>query len=657
MNLSNESNKIMRKNLLDSITDPHQIHHFTLQELMQLSQECRQRIIDVTSKTGGHLASSLGSIEITIALFKLFDFRADRIVWDVGHQAYAHKILTGRNARFETLTQKNGIKKFLSRSESPYDHFGAGHASTSLSASLGMAVGRDLCEQDHHIIAVIGDGGLTGGLAFEALNHNGYLGKNLIIILSDNGMSIDPNVGALSKVITRVISSKSYNRFREEAWEMAGRVPFSEIVRAGMHKINTSLKAFIIPGMLFEQLGWRYFGPIDGHNIPDLLEILSDAKELKGPIVIHALTQKGRGYSFAENDAYKYHGVTPFVPESGEFIKKANSNPKAMDYSKIFGEKLEDLMEHDRRVVGISPAMLSGSGMIHLLAKYPDRIFDVGIAEGHCVTFAAGMATTGLKPFVAIYSTFLQRAIDHLIHDVAIQNLPVRFMIDRAGLVGPDGPTHQGVYDLTYLRMIPGMTILVPKNGAELKMMMDFAYQYESGPCAVRYPRGNSDQLDESEITPIEAGRAQVLKEGHDIALWAVGVMVKTALEVSKLLEKRGYSVAVINARFVKPLDSELILRFGRKSKLFVTMEENTVHGGFGSAVLEKLSEHGLAPLTLILGVPDEFIPQGSQEQQQEEAGLSVTLVLDAILKKWECLPQKSRKTIRFYKQNKAVAI
>ena len=328
-----------------------------------------------------------------------------------------------------------------------------------------------------------------------------------------------------------------------------------------------------------------------------------------------------------------------------------------MNYSKIFGEKLEDLMEHDRRVVGISPAMLSGSGMIHLLAKYPDRIFDVGIAEGHCVTFAAGMATTGLKPFVAIYSTFLQRAIDHVIHDVAIQNLPVRFMIDRAGLVGSDGPTHQGVYDLTFLRMIPGMTILVPKNGAELKVMMDFAYQYESGPCAVRYPRGNSDQLDESEITPIEAGRAQVLKEGHDIALWAVGVMVKTALEVSKLLEKRGYSVAVINARFVKPLDSELILRFGRKSKLLVTMEENTVHGGFGSAVLEKLSEHGLAPLTLILGVPDEFIPQGSQEQQQEEAGLSVTLVLDAILKKWECLPQKSKKTIRFYKQNKAVAI
>ena len=646
----------MQNNLLDSITDPHQIHHLTPQELIHLSQECRQRIIEVTSKTGGHLASSLGSIEITVALFKLFDIRKDRIVWDVGHQAYAHKILTGRNARFETLIQKNGIKKFLSRSESPYDHFGAGHASTSISASLGMAVGRDLCDQDHYVIAVIGDGGLTGGLAFEALNHNGYLSKNLIIILSDNGMSIDPNVGALSKVITRVISSKSYNRFREEAWEMAGKVPFSEIVRAGMHKINASLKAFIIPGMLFEQLGWRYFGPIDGHSIPDLLEILSDAKNLKGPIVIHALTQKGKGYSYAENDAYKYHGVTPFVPESGEFIKKANPNPKAMSYSKIFGDKLDALMEYDAKVVGISPAMLSGSGMIHLLAKYPNRIFDVGIAEGHCVTFAAGMATTDLKPFVAIYSTFLQRAIDHVIHDVAIQKLPVRFMIDRAGLVGPDGPTHQGVYDLTYLRMIPGMTILVPKNGAELKVMIDFAYQYEDGPCAVRYPRGNSDQLDESEITPLELGQAHVLKEGHDIALWAVGVMVKTALEVAKLLEKRGYSVAVVNARFVKPLDSELIQHFGRLSKLFITMEENTIHGGFGSAVLEKLSQYGLAPMTLTLGVPDEFIPQGSQEQQQEEAGLSVTLALDSILKKWECLPQRTKKATRFYKQKKAIA-
>ncbi len=646
----------MRKNLLDSIIHPHQIHHLTLEELMQLAQECRQRIIDVTSKTGGHLASSLGSIEITIALFKLFDFRTDRIVWDVGHQAYAHKLLTGRNARFETLTQKGGIKKFLSPLENSYDHFGAGHASTSLSATLGMAVGRDLTQQQHQVIAVIGDGGLTGGLAFEALNHNGYLGKNMIMILSDNGMSIDPNVGALSKVITRVTSSKSYNRLRDEAWELAGKVPFSEIIRAGLHKINASLKAFIIPGMLFEQLGWRYFGPIDGHSIPDLLEILSHAKDIKGPIVIHALTQKGKGYSFAENDAFKYHGVPPFVPDSGEFIKKANPNPREVSYSKVFGKKLEELMDRDPKVVGISPAMLSGSGIIHLLEKYPDRIFDVGIAEGHSVTFAAGIATTELKPFVVIYSTFLQRAIDHVIHDVAIQNLPVRFMIDRGGLVGPDGPTHQGVYDLTYLRMIPGMVIMAPKNGAELRAMVEFAYHYEEGPCAVRYPRDNTDQLDESQIAPIALGKADILQEGHDIALFAVGIMVKTATAVSKLLEKRGHSVAVINARFVKPLDTEVVCQFGKTAQLIVTFEENTIHGGFGSAILEKLSENSLVPLTLTLGVPDQFITQGTPDQQREDAGLSVTLALEAILKKWDNLSQKVKKAPRTAKRKKAIS-
>ena len=637
----------MSKKLLDSITHPHQIHHFNLEELIHLAQECRQRIIEVTSKTGGHLASSLGAIEITIALFKLFDFRFDRVVWDVGHQAYAHKILTGRNAQFETLTQKDGVKKFLSRSESPYDHFGAGHASTSISASLGMAVGRDLAQQNHHIVAIIGDGALTGGLAFEALNHNGYLDKNMIIILSDNGMSIDPNVGALSKVITRVTASKPYNRLREEAWELAGKAPFSEIIQASLHKIHTSFKAFIVPGMLFEQLGWRYFGPVDGHSIADLLEILTHAKQIKGPIVIHTLTQKGKGYLFAENDAYKYHGVAPFVPESGEFIKKkAAPISHEMSYSKVFGKKLETLMDADSNVVGISPAMLSGSGIFHLLEKYPDRIFDVGIAEGHCVTFAAGMATTELKPFVAIYSTFLQRAIDHVIHDVAIQNLPVRFMIDRAGLVGPDGPTHQGVYDLTYLRMIPGMVIMVPQDGAELKAMMDFAYHYDAGPCAIRYPRGNTDQLDESLLTPVTLGDSLVLQEGADIALFAVGVMVKIALEVAKLLEERGYSVAVINARFVKPLDTQTLCRFGRTTPLVVTLEENTIHGGFGSGVLETLSQHSCTPLTLTLGVPDRYIAQASPHQQQEDAGLSVILVLDAILKKWEMLPQSSQKTL-----------
>ncbi len=630
--------------LLNTIKHPHEIHQFTNEELIQLAHECRQRIIEVTSKTGGHLASSLGATEITVALFKVFDFRTDRIVWDVGHQAYSHKLLTGRNERFDTLTQKDGVKKFLSPDESPFDHFGAGHASTSISAALGMVVGRDLHQKSNHVVAVIGDGALTGGLAFEALNHNGYLDKNMIVILSDNGMSIDPNVGALSKVITRVTSSKSYNRLRDETWELAGKVPFSESIRHGLHKINASLKTFLTPGMLFEGLGWRYFGPVDGHSIPDLLEILTHVRDLKGPIVIHALTQKGKGYSFAENDAFKYHGVTPFLPESGEFLKKSPASSDEKSYSKVFGQKLDEVMEKDPEVVAISPAMLSGSGIFHLLKKFPDRVFDVGIAEGHSVTFAAGMATSGLKPFVAIYSTFLQRAIDHVIHDVAIQRLPVRFMIDRAGLVGPDGPTHQGVYDLTYLRMIQGLTILAPKNGAELKLMVDFAHRYETGPIAVRYPRGNTNELDEQSVPPIELGKAHVLQDGSDIAIFAIGVMVNTAEEVASLLEERGYSVAVINARFVKPLDTKVIQHYGMTAKLVVTMEENTIHGGFGSGVLEELSCQGLRPLTEVLGVPDRFISQAKPDQQREDCGLSVTLAMASILKKWAMLPKIQQK-------------
>lgn len=629
--------------LLENISQPHDIQHFTLDELIQLADECRQRIIEVTSKRGGHLASSLGAIEITVALYKVFDFRFDRLVWDVGHQAYAHKILTGRNKTFDTLTQKGGIKKFLCPKESPFDHFGAGHASTSISAALGMAVSRDLTQEKHHVISVIGDGALTGGLAFEALNHNGYVEKDMIVIFNDNGISIDPNVGALSKIITRFTSSRSYNRFRDEGWELTGKVPFSEIIRAALHKLNASLKTFLTPGMLFEQLGWRYFGPVDGHNVEELVDILAHVKDLEGPIVIHTLTQKGKGYSFAEDNAYKYHGVTPFVPESGEFIQKKPSMPNAQSYSKVFGNKLGELMEKDPKVVGISAAMMSATGIIGLKEKYPDRIFDVGIAEGHAVTFAAGMATCGIKPYVAIYSTFLQRAIDHIMHDVAIQNLPVRFMLDRAGVVGADGPTHQGVFDLTYLRMIPGMTILVPKDGGELRKMIEFTHYHETGPSAVRYPRGNTEQLDENQSPPIELGKAHVIKNGKDIALFAVGPIVQTAEVVAELLEEKGYSVAVINARFVKPLDTQVVAHFASEANLIVTMEDNTIHGGFGSAVLEEISCQGLTPLTLQLGIPDFFIPQASQEQQHEQSGLSVMQVLSSILSQMEALHKKQR--------------
>ena len=624
------------KSILASISQPKEIQNLNLKELTQLAAECRQRIIEVTSQRGGHLASSLGTVEITVALLKNFDFSLDRIVWDVGHQAYPYKILTDRNENFDSLGKTGGIKKFLSRDESSYDHFGAGHASTSISAALGMAIGRDLQQKKHRVIAVIGDGAMTGGLAFEALNHNGSLDKNMLVIYNDNGISIDPNVGAISKLLTRFASSRFYNSFREETLEFADKAPFSERLglKATLQKLHDSAKSFFSPpSMLFEQLGWRYFGTVDGHNLPDLLDLIDHVKDLDGPIVIHAITQKGKGYAFAEEDSHKYHGVTPFEPVDGKFIKN-KSTGTAISFSQAFGDKLGELMERDEKVVVLTAAMLSGTGIVKLQPKYPDRVLDVGIAEGHAVTCSAGLATTGNKPFVAIYSTFLQRALDHIIHDVAIQKLPVRFMLDRAGFVGADGPTHHGLYDLTYLRMIPNMTIMVPRNGAELRGMMELACNYENGPLAIRYPRGNTVELDENKSPQIEFGKAHVLRKGQDVALFAVGTMVDTAEEVADVLEAKGFSTAVINARFVKPLDEKVIVQFGGKVKLLVSLEENTIHGGFGSGVLESLSEKGMCVPTLQIGVPDRFIAQGSPEEQRQATELSPEQISTRILER-----------------------
>ena len=631
------------KSILASISQPKEIQNLNLKELTQLAAECRQRIIEVTSQRGGHLASSLGTVEITVALLKNYDFSLDRIVWDVGHQAYPYKILTDRNENFDSLGKAGGIKKFLSRDESSYDHFGAGHASTSISAALGMAIGRDLQHKKHRVIAVIGDGAMTGGLAFEALNHNGSLDKNMLVIYNDNGISIDPNVGAISKLLTRFASSRFYNSFREETLEFADKAPFSERLglKATLQKLHDSAKSFFSPpSMLFEQLGWRYFGTVDGHNLPDLLDLFDHVKDLDGPIVIHAITQKGKGYAFAEEDSHKYHGVTPFEPVDGKFIKK-KSTGNAISFSQVFGDKLGELMERDEKVVVVTAAMLSGTGIVKLQPKYPDRVLDVGIAEGHAVTCSAGLATTGNKPFVAIYSTFLQRALDHIIHDVAIQNLPVRFMLDRAGFVGADGPTHHGLYDLTYLRMIPNMTIMVPRNGAELRGMMELASNYETGPLAIRYPRGNTAELDEKKIPQIEYGKAHILRKGQDVALFAVGSMVDTAEKVANLLEKKGYSAAVVNARFVKPLDGNVVVQFAEKVKLLVSLEENTIHGGFGSGVLETLSEQGICVPTLQIGVPDRFIAQGSPEEQFQAAELSPEQISKRILERLPATVEK----------------
>ena len=631
------------KSILASISQPKEIQNLNLKELTQLAAECRQRIIEVTSQRGGHLASSLGTVEITVALLKNYDFSLDRIVWDVGHQAYPYKILTDRNENFDSLGKAGGIKKFLSRDESNYDHFGAGHASTSISAALGMAIGRDLQHKKHRVIAVIGDGAMTGGLAFEALNHNGSLDKNMLVIYNDNGISIDPNVGAISKLLTRFASSRFYNSFREETLEFADKAPFSERLglKATLQKLHDSAKSFFSPpSMLFEQLGWRYFGTVDGHNLPDLLDLFDHVKDLDGPIVIHAITQKGKGYAFAEEDSHKYHGVTPFEPVDGKFIKK-KSTGNAISFSQVFGDKLGELMERDEKVVVVTAAMLSGTGIVKLQPKYPDRVLDVGIAEGHAVTCSAGLATTGNKPFVAIYSTFLQRALDHIIHDVAIQNLPVRFMLDRAGFVGADGPTHHGLYDLTYLRMIPNMTIMVPRNGAELRGMMELASNYETGPLAIRYPRGNTAELDEKKIPQIEYGKAHILRKGQDVALFAVGSMVDTAEKVADLLEEKGYSTAVVNARFVKPLDGNVVVQFAEKVKLLVSLEENTIHGGFGSGVLETLSEQGICVPTLQIGVPDRFIAQGSPEEQFQAAELSPEQISKRILERLPATAEK----------------
>ena len=634
------------KSLLESISQPTEIQNLNLQELTQLAEECRQRIIEVTSQRGGHLASSLGTVEITVALLKNFNFNIDRIVWDVGHQAYAYKILTGRNEKFDSLGKAGGIKKFLSRDESSFDHFGAGHASTSISAALGMAIGRDLQQKKHRVIAVIGDGAMTGGLAFEALNHNGALDKNMLVIYNDNGVSIDPNVGAISKLLTRFASSRFYNSFREETLEFAEKAPFSERLglKTTLQKLHDSAKSFFSPpSMLFEQLGWRYFGTVDGHDLPELLDLINHVKDLDGPIVIHAITQKGKGYAFAEEDAHKYHGVTPFEPEDGKFVKKKSSG-NAISFSQVFGNKLGELMARDEQVVVVTAAMLSGTGIVKLQPKYPERVLDVGIAEGHAVTCSAGLATTGSKPFVAIYSTFLQRALDHIIHDVAIQKLPVRFMLDRAGFVGADGPTHHGLYDLTYLRMIPNMTIMVPRDGEELRGMMELAYNNESGPSAIRYPRGNTANPDENDCSQLEFGKAQILRKGKDIALFAIGLMVDIAEQTADLLEKNGYSVAVVNARFVKPLDEDVIVRLGREVQLLVSLEENTIHGGFGSGVLETLSVSGICVPTLQLGVPDRFIAQGNPDEQLRSAELSMEQIYSRIL---ERLPVPAHKKIR----------
>jgi 1-deoxy-D-xylulose-5-phosphate synthase len=621
--------------LLDSLAAPEQIRHFSLGQLEQLAEEVRRFLIDSVSETGGHFSSNLGVVELTVALFHHFDFLVDRIVWDVGHQSYPHKILTGRKDRFPTLRQHHGLSGFLKRDESPYDHFGAGHASTSISAALGMAMARDLQKQDFSSIAVIGDGSMTAGMAFEGLNQAGYLEtKKFLVILNDNDMSINPNVGSLQGYLNQMISGQYYKRWRDRIEGAIKSIPVQSVslrLAKAAKWSEESFKRIAVPGLLFEDLGFTYMGPVKGHDVGALVKALSEAKErmAEGPVLLHVQTQKGYGYKPAEKDPLKWHGVTAFDAEAGEMIKADSAKPAPPSYTQVFGSTLVDLARQDQKIVGITAAMLDGTGLNLLQNALPERCFDVGIAEQHAVTFAAGLAVQGMRPVCAIYSTFLQRGFDQVLHDVCLQNLPVTFALDRAGIVGADGPTHHGLYDLSYLRCMPNLMIMAPKDENELRRMLLTAI-YSNRPAALRYPRGNGLGVPlEEPLAPLPIGKAELLREGNDLLLVAIGAMVAPALELARRLEAEdGHSCAVINARFVKPLDEELIGQWARRTQGIITIEEGCEPGGFGAAVAEALSRAGLTKPWLACAIPDRIIQHGDSRKLMEEEGLGPEALL-----------------------------
>ncbi|MBN2410899.1 1-deoxy-D-xylulose-5-phosphate synthase [candidate division KSB1 bacterium] len=616
--------------LLPKVNSPHDIKNFDIPQLSQLSREIREYIIKTVSKTGGHLAPSLGVVELTLVLHHLFDTPRDKIIWDVGHQAYAHKIITGRRDKFDTIRQYNGISGFPKILESEYDAFGVGHASTAISSAYGMACARDLAGDNYKVIAVVGDGALTGGLSFEGLNNAGGSNSDLIVVVNDNSMSISPNVGAISKYLTNIISNPLYNRIKSDIWDLTGKLSTAgSHIRRGVKRIQDALKSFVIPGLLFERMGFRYFGPVDGHNIAGLIRLFREVQRLHGPIVIHVLTKKGKGYEPAEKNASVFHGLGKFDLETGNIIKKS----EIPTFTSIFGKTIVELAEKNEKIVAITGAMALGTGLSEFSQKFPSRFFDVGIAEAHAVTFAAGMAVQGYKPVVAIYSSFLQRGFDQIIHDVTLQNLPVIFALDRAGLVGDDGPTHHGVFDLAYLRTIPGLVIMAPMDEEELRHMLWTAVQYR-GPIAIRYPRGFGEgvQLSKTYQT-LPIGISKVLRSGADLAIIAAGNMTYRALEAADTLAIRDkLSVEVINARFIKPIDTEMLTRVASKFKLVLTLEEGTIKGGLGSEVAEYFADRNIFSVELIrCGLPDSFIEQGEKELLLNQIGLDAEGIVHRI--------------------------
>jgi len=629
---------------LSEINTPKDLRQLRVEDLQEVADEVRQFILETTSRVGGHTGASLGAVELAVAMHYVFDTPNDKLVWDVGHQAYAHKILTGRRDGLHTIKQYGGLSGFLRREESEYDTFGAGHASTSLSAALGMAIARDQKREDFHVCALIGDSSLAGGMAMEALNQAGHLKSRLIVLLNDNDMSIAPAVGALTRYLNRIKGAQSYHRLKEEVGDTLESVPgFGEQLRKAAKTVKDAIAAAVLPGALVNELGFRYIGYVDGHNVPMLVSALEEAKKINdGPVIVHALTTKGKGFPNPEKNYYAYHATGPYDIKTGLPHKSGKVSP--ITYTEMFGRTMCELMERDEKIVALTAAMPDGTGVDKILEKFPERAFDVGIAEEHGVTFCAGMACEGLKPVAAIYSTFLQRGLDQIIHDVCLQNLNVTFAMDRAGIVGADGPTHHGLLDIAYLRGYPNITLMAPKDEAEMRDMLFTAIEHDA-PAAIRYPRGSGFGVDISEKPKLlEIGKAEILRDGGgEVAILAYGSMVYPAMEAAKNLEKDGIEPTVINARFVKPLDSELILALAQTKRIIVTVEEAYLAGGFGSAIMELLEENNLLDKVKVvrMGVPDRIITHGDPKLLLAKYGLDADGIYTRVKETIEILEER----------------
>ncbi len=620
---------------LSQIIHPNQLHGLSINELQQIAYQIREKHLQTVATNGGHLGPGLGVVELTLALYQTLDLNCDKVVWDVGHQAYPHKLITGRYNNFHTLRQKDGIAGYLKRSESIFDHFGAGHASTSISAALGMALARDFKGEKFKVVAVIGDGALTGGMALEAINHAGHLpNTNLLVVLNDNEMSISPNIGAISRYLNKLRLTLPMQLVKENLKEQVKQIPLvGDSPSSELKSLKNGMKFLTMTkvGSVFEELGFTYIGPIDGHNLEELIATFEQAHQISGPVLVHVATIKGKGYKIAEKDQVAYHAQSPFDLVSGKV--KPSSQPKGLAYSTVFADTLVKIAEKNSNIIGITAAMATGTGLDKLQAKLPHQYIDVGIAEQHAVTLAAGLACEGMRPVVAIYSSFLQRAYDQIVHDICIQKLPVFFCMDRAGIVGADGPTHQGMYDIAYLRCLPNIVLMAPKDEVELQQMLATGIQYTDGPIAMRYPRGNGYGLPliEEGWQPLPIGKSEILRHGDDVVMVGYGSMVYSAMQAAEILSEHGIEATVVNARFVKPLDTDLIVPLVKQIPRVVSLEEGCVMGGFGSAIVEALLEHGVVVPVLQIGVPDRLVEHASPNESKAQLGLTSLQIVDRI--------------------------